>query len=399
MDKLNFKEKGLGFLESQTDPRDYHVPSGVSGKRTFPKSYNSLDGMNFQVKDQERVNSCVGFAVSVAIEIAYFRKTGKRLTYSPGFIYGNRPADVTDYLDEGYYARDALKGLQKYGVVVQNDFDYNRETPEIVRLVNGQKSVLYPKAKKLRINNYYDVKNPDPDVPPTCFESLNSETVKAQIMDSGFVIASTLVFENWYKVTKKNPVLEIPTPNDKLYGGHCILITGWTANNEWIIVNSWSKDFADDGVVYAPFDYPFTEAWGFDGITLDENHTPIPTPPPITNGWYKKNGKWRYSENNVDKIGWVKNENGYWFYLGTDGYMVTGWQKINEKWYYLKSKNGDMAIGWQFIDGRWYYFHPTSGEAQKGFITVGEKTYYLAEKSYKNIKEYQLIITDTNGAI
>ena len=32
--------------------------------------------------------------------------------------------------------------------------------------------------------------------------------------------------------------------------------------------------------------------------------------------------------------GWLNN-NGKWYYLGTDGAMKTGWQLINGKWYCL----------------------------------------------------------------
>ena len=50
--------------------------------------------------------------------------------------------------------------------------------------------------------------------------------------------------------------------------------------------------------------------------------------------------------------GWVQEENGSWYYLNSNGSMVTGWVKVSGKWYYLKS-NGAMVTGWQKIRSCW----------------------------------------------
>ena len=39
---------------------------------------------------------------------------------------------------------------------------------------------------------------------------------------------------------------------------------------------------------------------------------------------------------------WKATRTHKWYYLGTDGKMVTGWQMINGAWYYFYS-NGEMA--------------------------------------------------------
>jgi len=61
---------------------------------------------------------------------------------------------------------------------------------------------------------------------------------------------------------------------------------------------------------------------------------------------------------------WVKNSDGYWYYLDKDGKRVTGWQKISKKWYYFEAKEKDymyvMYSGWWLNDpeesNKWYYF-------------------------------------------
>lgn len=83
----------------------------------------------------------------------------------------------------------------------------------------------------------------------------------------------------------------------------------------------------------------------------------------LNNGWRKENGKWYYYKDGaLLKNGWAKDSKGKWFYLGSDGAMVTSkWVKWKDNWYYLKD-NGEMAanqwakdkLGWCYVgaDGK-----------------------------------------------
>lgn len=56
------------------------------------------------------------------------------------------------------------------------------------------------------------------------------------------------------------------------------------------------------------------------------------------NGWGQKGSDWYYYENGQAARGkWVKDK-GFWYYLGTDGKMMTGLQKIGGKLYYLNER-------------------------------------------------------------
>ncbi len=210
------------------------------------------------------------------------------------------------------------------------------------------------------------------------------------------------------------------------------------------------------------FPLPLFEAWAVDGVYIDgklleTGKEPVTPPTPSgDDGWYKQSGKWRYRENGKDVVGWKKVQ-GIWYYLDSDGYMATGWVKVDGKWYFLKSSgamatgwlldknkwyylksNGEMAVGWlkdkekwyylkssgamavgwlkdkgewyylnadgsmqqnwKEIDGRWYWFD-ASGKAAKGFQTINGKDYYFAEKWFEDVKECQMIKTDSSGAI
>lgn len=53
--------------------------------------------------------------------------------------------------------------------------------------------------------------------------------------------------------------------------------------------------------------------------------------------WQQTSQGWTYSENGVDKTGWLQN-GGKWYYLGYDGIMKTGWVDDKGTWYYLTDK-------------------------------------------------------------
>lgn len=69
-------------------------------------------------------------------------------------------------------------------------------------------------------------------------------------------------------------------------------------------------------------------------------------------GWEKTGGKWYFykADGTMAKSEWVKYLN-LWYYLGSDGAMLTGWQEINGKRYYLYA-DGHMASS-EWVDGFW----------------------------------------------
>ena len=102
----------------------------------------------------------------------------------------------------------------------------------------------------------------------------------------------------------------------------------------------------------------------------------------IINGWYREpeTGKWTFRENSAKRRGWLNfasaTDNNTWYYLGTDGYMVTGWNRIDGKWYYF-DLYGVMAKGWQKIGGKWYFFDKTNGDMKTGWVKDGNNWYYF----------------------
>ncbi len=74
-------------------------------------------------------------------------------------------------------------------------------------------------------------------------------------------------------------------------------------------------------------------------------------------GWIKNDDKWYYIDpiKKYFKIGWLESNNN-WYYMNKDGSMKTGWLNDNEHTYYFNEK-GAMVKGKVNIDGKEYNFN------------------------------------------
>ena len=80
--------------------------------------------------------------------------------------------------------------------------------------------------------------------------------------------------------------------------------------------------------------------------------------------------------------GWVKDENGRFFYYNESGEALTGIQEIDGQKYYF-AENGVLKTGWRTIDEKRYYFDPQTGKAVYGWIEYGGNNFYTTAESGK----------------
>lgn len=79
---------------------------------------------------------------------------------------------------------------------------------------------------------------------------------------------------------------------------------------------------------------------------------------------------------NNEQVGWIK-ENNIWYYKYPDGSLKTnGWEFINNKWY-LFDNVGRMLTGWQQINGTYYFLNNPDGDMKTGWFKDGDIWYYL----------------------
>ena len=135
-----------GCKKEIDDKRDYKSYIYSAKSTTMPDKYEIKMP---DVKDQSIINSCVAHSLATFLEETYKQQNIK---FSTGFIYGYRP-DGYDQ-GEGMYPREALKTLLKVGDVPKQNFDYNKEMPEIKRLVDENFKILSELADLYKIQSY-----------------------------------------------------------------------------------------------------------------------------------------------------------------------------------------------------------------------------------------------------
>lgn len=122
-------------------------------------------------------------------------------------------------------------------------------------------------------------------------------------------------------------------------------------------------------------------------------------------GWAKDGTTWYYYHDrsgDMIKDEWVQS-NGYWYYLGADGKLVTNsmiddiyyvgstgaratnawvyfdgdWDDDESGWRYFASNGKAYADGMKEIDGVWYHFEDTI--MSTGWVEYGDYTYYFKD--------------------
>ena len=252
--QTNNKEKYIsctgGYKQPiKAQPTAYQYSSIVTQKTTdFPASFRLWTS---GVKNQKNKNSCVAHALSTLKEIQEYYDSGDNKSFSIGWIYGYRLPE--QYQGEGMYISEALSNLRHFGAVHKHYIPDNLEYSEITTIINDMKDVCLKEAVNYKIANYAQVNN-------------LTEIKHAIYVDHSPVVVGSLLFESFYE-TDGSGIVKCPNMSKEVnYGGHCMLITGWTTINNkeyYVVQNSWGEEFGDNGFCYIPVDepFPFCEKW------------------------------------------------------------------------------------------------------------------------------------------
>lgn len=228
---MEIVKRKYGALQSPRDLRDYRA--NIPYKNiALPSEFNLS---TTTIKDQGSVNSCVAHALSSMLENKLHNN------YSTGWIYGYRPFGY--YQGEGMYPREALKTLQKMGVVKNDDFPYNIEMVEAKTKVDENLTLLEAQADDYKI---------------TAYAKLNSiNEIKSWLYTKNTPVPVSIATDNL--TIDDNNIIQIPSkyPNS----GHMMLIIGWNETG-FIVQNSWGSSWGNNGTAILPYEYEIKEAWG-----------------------------------------------------------------------------------------------------------------------------------------
>lgn len=287
MDKIN-----TGALESPKDYRDEFAASAVAVPPAPPTvSSFYFNMMNFPVLMQAKTPSCVNHWLATAMQIHWFKKTGKVIKFSPRFgdslckLYDNQP------IDGGTYPRLALKLASQFGmateITVPNDTSLS---VTVYRNPNILTPDAYAEAALYKIPGYIQV-------------PLSAKAIRDYAYSFGFVGINRSIGAEWWTPSwadKDIDPLRIPKT---IVSGHMTGDYGWSGNmcrlrNEWSVAwaNGGNADY--DIIQWLPF---FKEAWVIAEVPSDMKTFLADLPSP-SNFHYQWNKDMNQGQGPVDDI-------------------------------------------------------------------------------------------------
>lgn len=226
---------------------------GSSDEVELPAVYMLPEDRIPDVRDQLFTNMCVAFAITGILQVMNYVEERDRETFSPGFTY----TQCRTHKGEGMFPNTALKMTIEKGCCKESVFPYIYDVPDIAEIAERELTdETKETAKNYRIASF------------ACFNLANkvknAENIKRAL----------------YKA--QIPMLMI---TDHFGANHAVVIVGWDDNKgRFIILNSWGKDYGDNGIGSVP--YEATTAY----LLTDAENTlsKIPFVDVDKNEWYFK---------------------------------------------------------------------------------------------------------------
>ena len=197
--------------------------------------------------DQGNEGSCTGHGTACAIYVSEHVTDYKWKEYkpSPQFIYYNaRLMEGTVAIDCGATIRDAIKGVNIFGVVPEDSNVLWSEPYLTWAYAIPPTPLMYADATLHKALKYSAV-------------AQTREAICAAIVNKLAIVIGISVYESFESTeVKQTGVVPMPGTCEQLLGGHCLCVVGYDLDKDWAIVqNSWGKDWGIQGRCYIPFEY------------------------------------------------------------------------------------------------------------------------------------------------
>jgi len=231
--------KGLGFRPDLPDIRDFTFESGIiKKKKTVPSCVDLRKHLDMPpIYDQKELGSCTAQAVGALCDFEY----GTDHNYSPSALflyYVTRSLEGTVDIDAGASIRNSIKAANEFGVAPLSMWPYViekfKETPP---------NVTFEIAMQHQAIGYRRVRQ-------------RLDDLRECLAEENLIAFGICVYEGLYKVTRKNPTLELPDYSQSLEGGHALVLVGYDDDKQHFIVrNSWGESYGVHGYFYIPYTY------------------------------------------------------------------------------------------------------------------------------------------------
>lgn len=231
------------------DHRDYPFRAGLQGPApvSLPTRVEPI-ARHARIHDQGMTNSCVGHAVTTALEVAMgFSGDTGQLSRNMAYYHARSYIGETE-VDEGCYIRDAFRGLMDFGVSRETNWRWSSLTITKRPTVTAEKHAVLMLGEIRKAGIIYEA--------PRTLTDIKAALAVGQVVVFGFV-----VYENIFNITETDNILLPPSPvsNMQPLGGHAVLADGYDDATGLVSVqNSWGRDWGDDGYFLMPYQW-FTD--------------------------------------------------------------------------------------------------------------------------------------------
>lgn len=250
-----------GAIPSLPDYRDQFVAQAIGDiPPTLPTSFKTPFPDAWH---QRKIPACVNHAIYKLGQYYWFKKTGQLINFSPRFgdvlckRFDGQP------LDGGTYPRLAAKLACEYGLATEATVKNDTTLP---LSVYRQSSILTPEAfaeaSKYKLPGYVMV-------------PVSKNTLRQSILKYGAIAILLPIGEEWWTAKSgqsswdKKDIMPLRRVAITV-SGHEVVQNGWDNDDLERLLNSWSKDWADNGEnVYSLKDYAPIEALAIAEIPTD----------------------------------------------------------------------------------------------------------------------------------
>jgi C1A family cysteine protease len=234
------QQHGLGWVRDLPDQRDQLYAAPAAAISNLPSSAD-LRSECPPVYDQGQLGSCTANAIAAAIQFDQMKQK-LATTFEPSrlFIYYNeRVIEHTVESDAGAQIRDGIKSVNHQGVCPETEWPY-----QITQFTKKPSEKCYQDALAHRAVSYQRL-----------VQSLSQ--MKGCLAAGYPFVLGISVYESFESQDVADTGhVPMPSPAEKMLGGHAVLAVGYDDANGWFLVrNSWGPGWGMQGYFTLPYVY------------------------------------------------------------------------------------------------------------------------------------------------
>lgn len=219
------------------DERDYYI---------YWISKNIKDVIDLRnqcpvIYDQGQLGSCTANAICAAYQFDEIKDYNSSILPSRLFLYYNeRKMEGTVNYDSGASLRDGMKSVASDGICNEKYWPYDINKYKI-----SPTEICYENATKNKTIQYTRL-----------YQNLSQ---LQNCLSNGYPFVFGIKVYESFESDVVASTGYVPLPNvskEKLLGGHALLAVGYdNTSKHFIVRNSWSSDWGDEGYCYIPYEY------------------------------------------------------------------------------------------------------------------------------------------------